>query len=386
MTRSARLLLIACVSLFTSVASADPAVRTMRVPNDGLQPQVAVDDAGKVHLIYFKNDASHGDVFYVHSTDGGKSFSRPMRVNSVDGSAIATGTIRGAHLAIGRDRRVHVAWNGSDVVTLKGAGKVVPMYYARLNDAGNAFEPQRNVIDRHFGLDGGGSVAADKDGNVYVAWHAPEQKGQDEGSRGIWIARSSDDGKTFAPETRAFAEPTGACGCCGMRLFADLRGSVYALYRSANEMVNRDMYLLRSDDHAKSFQGTKVAPMKIGMCVMSSEAMAQAPDGIVAAWETNSQIFWSHVAPKGPKISEATPAPGEPRGRKHPALATNARGDVLLVWTEGTGWNKGGSIAWQVYDASGKPIAGASGKQDGLPAWSLPTAFAEREGAFTILY
>ena len=35
------------------------------------------------------------------------------------------------------------------------------MLYTRLNDTGDAFEPQRNVIQKRVGLDGGGSVAAD---------------------------------------------------------------------------------------------------------------------------------------------------------------------------------------------------------------------------------
>ena len=42
------------------------------------------------------------------------------------------------------------------------------MLYTRLNDQGTAFEPQRNLMLRTFGLDGGGTVAADAAGNVYV--------------------------------------------------------------------------------------------------------------------------------------------------------------------------------------------------------------------------
>jgi hypothetical protein len=34
-------------------------------------------------------------------------------VNHIDGSAIATGTVRGAQIAVGAKGRVHVAWNGS---------------------------------------------------------------------------------------------------------------------------------------------------------------------------------------------------------------------------------------------------------------------------------
>ncbi len=374
-----------CAVILPLAVFAVPAVQVARVPDGGIQPQVATDSDGVVHLIYYKGNEGHGDVFYVRSKDGAKTFSAPIRVNSVEGSAIAAGTIRGAHLALGKNNRPHVAWNGSDNAP-KPRPKADPMCYARLNDASDAFEPQRNVITHYFGLDGGGSIAADKAGNVYIAWHAPDQKGEGEAARRVWVVRSADDGKTFAPETAASLEKTGACGCCGLRLFADARGSVYALYRSAFEMVNRDIYLLRSDDQGKTFASARIGPMKIGMCVMSSEAMAQGPEGALAAWETDSQIYWAKVPELGANVASPIPAPGKPRTRKHPALAANARGEVLLAWTEGTGWNKGGSLAWQLFDPSGNPIAGTAGKADGVAVWSFPCAFVGSDGEFRILY
>jgi hypothetical protein len=66
-------------------------------------------------------------------------------------------------------------------------------------------------------------------------------------------------------------------------------------------------------------------------------------------------------------------------------VAANAQGEVLLVWAEGSAWNKGGSISWQVYDREGKPV-GEESHADRLPPWSLPTAFAETSGRFTIIY
>src|SRR5579875_2903044 len=139
-------------------------VKRLRVPNRGIQPQAIVDGKGILHLIYYQGDPRHGDIFYVRSSNEGGTFSRPLRVNSVQGSAIAIGNIRGAHLAVGKGERVHVAWNGSGRRGPADEG----MFYTRLNDKGTAFEPQRNVITSAKGLDGGGSVAADDSGNVYV--------------------------------------------------------------------------------------------------------------------------------------------------------------------------------------------------------------------------
>jgi hypothetical protein len=131
-------------------------VRICRVPANGIQPQAAIDSRGTHHLVYHTGDAHHGDLYYTRSQEGGISFSPALPVNQ-GRSAIAAGTIRGAQLALGRDERVHVAWNGSnnDGPLNPDSGKPgAPMLYTRLNDSGTAFEPQRNLMRHSFGLDG----------------------------------------------------------------------------------------------------------------------------------------------------------------------------------------------------------------------------------------
>jgi hypothetical protein len=78
-------------------------------------------------------------------------------------------------------------------------------------------------------------------------------------------------------------------------------------------------------------------------------------------------------------------APGEGKRRKYPVMAENVRGETILVWTEGMGWEKGGSVAWQVFDKDGKPTS-EKGQKSGVPTWSLVAVFARPNGGFTILY
>jgi hypothetical protein len=138
------------------------------------------------------------------------------------------------------------------------------MLYARLNDAGTAFEKQRNLMQGTSILDGGGTVAADDAGNVYVAWHALKTGGaRGEDKRQLWVARSADEGKTFTREAPAWTKATGACACCSTRAFADSKGAVYTLYRSANAGVHRDIYLLTSRDKGKSFRGALLHKWKV---------------------------------------------------------------------------------------------------------------------------
>ncbi len=365
-----------------------PAVNTVRTPNSGIQPQIAIDHKGIVHMVYFIGDPAHGDLFYVRSSDHGNSFSAPIPVNSHPGSSIAAGNIRGAHVAVGRNGRVHVAWNGTYELDIPGATKPwmkKPMVYTRLNDAGTAFEPERNVIKASYGLDGGGAIAADNAGNVYVFWHAPTPGSEGEANRRVWFARSADDGRSFEPEKAAFDKATGTCGCCGMSAFADAHGRVFAMYRSATETVHRDMYLLVSTDRGQTFQGTNVSQWNIPSCTMSLEHISESSAGVFTAWETMGNVFYGVVRPSQTRMGEPIAAPGDTKGRKYPVVTGNLRGETLLAWTEGMKWGKGGSLAWQIFDKNGNP-EGEMGHADGVPSWSVIAAFTRPDGGFTVVY
>jgi hypothetical protein len=360
-----------------------PVVSVLRVPEDGLQPQVVEKD-GVVHLLYFTGDAAGGDLSYVRSRDYGRTFSKPLRVNSEPGSAMAMGNIRGGQIALGAKGRVHIAWIGSRNAQPRGVSGSAPVLYTRLNDAGTAFEPQLSVSDLSRGPDGG-TLAADSFNNVYVFWHAQPPGGKDEGDRRLWMAKSVNGGRNFAKETVVFGEGTGVCGCCGARALASPNGSLYVLFRSASQVVHRDIWLLSSVDGGSFFRGSDISQWNVGACVMSSAALLSSPKGVLAGWEAEKQIYFGRLLADTNKVVAQVGAPGMGNNRKYPALASNARGETLLVWTEDMAWKKGGSARWQSYDRDLQP-EGAGGKAEGVPAWGLVAAFARADGTFAVIF
>ncbi len=300
-------------------------ITLLRTPREGIQPQTVLDRKGVLHMIYFKGNASAGDIEYVWRNPNGKDFFQPIRVKL-----------------------------------------------------------QRDLMRHTEGGDGGISVAADLRGDVYAVWHAlGSEPGEDH--RRVYLARSTDDGKTFAREAPISPAELGACGCCGMRAFSDERGTLYVFYRAAAQSIHRDMTLLLSDDRGSTFRSVDVGPWELNACPMSTAYLSEGGQRVLAAWEKAGEVYFNEINPSSFKLSPSIAAPGDGTNRKHPAVAASVNGQMLLVWTEGTGWAKGGLLAWQLFDSGGKPT-GAEGNAPGIPVWGLPSVFADHQGNFTIVY
>jgi hypothetical protein len=216
---------------------------------------------------------------------------------------------------------------------------------------------------------------------LYVVWHAGEGRG--EAARSVWMAVSKDDGKTFTPETAIDVDRKGACGCCGIRAAAS-GSQVLVMYRSAENGMNRDMQLLSSTDGGRTFTSTLLTRWAVAQCPMSSASLTRTKDGFLAAWETQGQISVAAIDRRG-KVARAIQPGGPTENRKHPVTAVNARGETLLVWAEGTGWNRGGKLAWLVIDASGK-AGPVRTERNGIATWSFAAPIANHDGSFVILH
>ena len=119
---------------------------------------------------------------------------------------------------------------------------------------------------------------------------------------------------------------------------------------------------------------------------MSSAMFAESAGGVLGAWETERQVYFARIDAARPGISRPVPAPGAGENRKHPAIAVNDRGETILVWTEGTGWQKGGALAWQVFDKDNRPTAEKGRIEGGIPTWGFATVVARPDGRFTVIH
>jgi hypothetical protein len=243
-------------------------VRMERVPEGGLQP-VVVKNGGLVHLVYLTGDPKAADIHHVERKVGGGAWSPPRTVNSEPGAAVALGSVRGPRLALGGGGILHVLWNGSSKTRQTASGSA-PLLYSRSMPREGGFEVQRALGENTRHLDGGGAVAADGKGTVWVVWHAaqptPPVGGDDETQRGVFLRVSRDEGLTFGPVRRIDPPGMGVCACCGLDAGIGPDGSGWVLVRGAAGRSERGMRLLTNRAGSLDFQSQTLDSWNLDQC------------------------------------------------------------------------------------------------------------------------
>jgi hypothetical protein len=130
----------------------------------------------------YKRRYPTADLFFAHSTDGGKTWTRPVQVNEV-----AKKAPEALHwMAVAPSGESHVAW--LDMRSREKAGQDI--FYARLADGkvGQNHKVASTVCECCAP-----GLAVDADANPFLAF----REGGDRSSREIFARHSSDGGRTF---------------------------------------------------------------------------------------------------------------------------------------------------------------------------------------------
>jgi hypothetical protein len=162
-------------------------------------PKFVVDPSGVIHLTWTEDrQMMQGDVWYVRSTDDGKTWSHPRSLSGANDS----------------------------------------MKYAQ-----------------DFT-----SIACDSLGNLYVSFldFRDEVRGSSDYGQ-LYMTRSTNGGTDWSEPTRISKYSTGdggTCECCKQEIAAGATGNVYAVYRSNINNV-RNIYMVRSLDKGVTWQMAK---------------------------------------------------------------------------------------------------------------------------------
>jgi hypothetical protein len=351
-TSKERCLFAAVIVFLAGSTLAQEAPLVAGLPAGAMVPDAEVDADGIIHVAYLKDD----DVFYVRSNNEGTTFAEPIRVNTEAGFAYGA-RFRGPDLAVGKDHRVHVIWYNAGYQQKRPQDEWGVMY-ARLEPGTKRFGKDCNLNQRpsdNF------SLAADGKGNVAVIWMAG----------GIFATLSHDGGKTFLPATDLKVDP---CECCGSRAIYSNDGGLSVLYRDKTDNLRDTNIAILAAGSAKwiSVEISKT-PWQIDSCPMTGSFLSHTRNGLAAAWETKSQIYFATLDGTAATKPREIRVPGEGR---YPVVLVSDEGTKLVAWKNDT------TLEWQFFGSDDQPRGDRGSLAEAGP--DRPSGVVTQSGRFVL--
>ena len=225
---------------------------------DAAEPVTVSAPGGGFYVAWVNHNANNeSDVMLARFDSEGAATGSPVRVNQQAGVATAW---RGDPPSVAvNGSSVYVLWT-SRVESHDKSG--TDLYFSASHDAGKTFTAAVKVNDdRVPGAHGMHSLAVANNGQIYVAWlderniqtPKPSQHASGhhmESNRELFIADSTDGGKTFSANRKIAAN---ACPCCKTALAVAADGTLYVSWRQVLPGDFRHIAVASSTDNAATF-------------------------------------------------------------------------------------------------------------------------------------
>lgn len=251
-------------------------------PHNPQQPQVAVDAQGSIHVVYGVGDLAR----YRRSDDGGKTFSRPVDLPAAHDMSL--GMRRGPRIAVSA-KAIGVTVIGGK----QGKGRDGDLLAMRSVDGGKTWSSPLQVNDTaDSAREGLHAMSAGPSGELCCVWLDLRN-----GNTEIMASCSSDGGGSWSKNALVYKSPDGSvCECCHPSVAIDGRGRIHVQWRNSLDGA-RDIYVATSTDRGKTFSkasklGTGSWPLDA--CPMDGGAIAAgAGDKLASAWRRDKDVFLS---------------------------------------------------------------------------------------------
>ena len=367
MTRRLSAVMAAGIGLWLAAGSAHAAdmVPVSDAARRGQAPSVAVGRDGSIHVIWLdkgpvgapdkvghaESPAGHthqawADIYYARSTDGGKTFSGPIRVNAEDGEVWGF-SVSKPNIDVGPTGTVHVFYPANEISGTIGK-PVAVSHYVRSIDGGKSFsrpvrlngEPAEDLAEVvHGGLSQAhvfGTMSAGPEGNVYALWLDTRDMTAAWPVSKVYMAVSRDDGATWEDEREVYG--AGACPCCQLTSTVSDQGALYVGGRLVHEDNQRDPVVGVSTDGGRTFsERVKVSgkPWVLEGCPLKPTVLAARDSSLYAAVFNGAVeptgVLFSRSTDRGKTFEEAIQLHPDAAVSDSPAVVATSRG-VYAFW------------------------------------------------------
>jgi hypothetical protein len=241
-------------------------IRRITTGADNVKPFVLPHPRGGAYLAWAQKDGERTAAYFARSADGIR-FEAPVRL-SPEGMDLDLGAENGPHVAAGPNGDLFVVWAAGSRAAARprpaghGGHRGHPsrpgnlnIYLVRSTDDGRTFSAPRRGNDDPDGPEHRfPTVTVDRRGTVYVAWLDKRQETKERpGFSRAYLARSTDGGRTFAPNVDVTAgQESPICHCCKLALATHPAEGVFVAFRNdVNDL--RDIFLVRAPQDGGPF-------------------------------------------------------------------------------------------------------------------------------------
>lgn len=209
-----------------------------------------------------KGGGADGDLLAWHTVDNGKTWSSPVRINDVPGSAR-----EGLHAMASGNGWIVAVW-----LDLRAKG--TQLYFSKSEDGGVTWSPNKLIYDSPSGSICQcchPSVLVALSGFIHVMW-----RNSLDGSRDMFYTRSSDGGATFLPARKLGRETwkLNACPMDGGDLGVTTGNDIYTVWRR-----DRSIFVARTEGKESELGTGKDPAIATGMNG-TVYAVWSSPEGI----------------------------------------------------------------------------------------------------------
>jgi hypothetical protein len=292
------------------------------------------------------------DLYFSRSTDGGRTFTTPLRVNGKPGELWGFATSR-PRIAVSKSGIIHIFYHGNRREPA-AARQAVDARYTRSTDGGKTFEAARTLNTEGQGYDDGelneahcfGTLGVAPNGDVHAYWIDTRHMKSAEDNGAIYGVVSRNEGKSFDAEKLIVRDE--ACPCCQLHVAFTPDSQTYLSLRSVSADGSRNAALKISTDRGKTFGASlnvSDKKWKINACPLKPLLMAADNKGhVYATWfageENPPGVFFAVSKDKGRTFSPPLRVHEAASVSDHANLVATNEGTVRLVWDAKVGADK----------------------------------------------
>lgn len=280
----------------------------------GSQPEISVDAKGNIHIVYGTKAGKERDLYYLSSSDGGKSFSKPLLLGNF--SQMGLGMGRGPQITTTKDYTV--------VTVGDHHGDLFAM---RLSSANNQWSSPVKVNDADTtAKEALSGLSAGKGNDVYTVWLDTRL-----GNNNLYGALSKDGGMTWSKNQLIYkGEQNGICDCCKPSAVIEQNGDLHVMFRNKVSGA-RNMYLTSSKDSGGHFD----KPRKLGTgefmidgCPMDGGDLAVDVTGkVTTVWRRQMDVYVAEPSKSEIKLGSGR-TPVILQTSQGPAIAWEQQGTI----------------------------------------------------------